>query len=66
MDCTEAINLSMAEYESIRSSSSRFPIAIGHEFADIENIVEMSDGYAVVQKKGAAAEEAARLDPRSR
>ena len=64
--CTETITLSMAEYERIRSSPTRFPIKVGHEFPEIESVLEASDGYAVVQKKGAAAEEVAKLDPRSR
>jgi hypothetical protein len=66
MDCTETVTMSMAEYELIRSSPTRFPIRVGHDFPEIEDVVAISDGYAVVQKNGAAAEEAARLDPRSR
>jgi hypothetical protein len=65
LDCTETMVLSMAEYERIRSSPTHFPIVVGHEFPEIERVVEASDGYLVVEKKGAAAEEAARLDPRS-
>jgi hypothetical protein len=64
-DCIETIPMSMAEYERIRNSPVRFPVAVGHDFPAFESVVEVSDGYAVVQKKGAAAEEAARLDPRS-
>jgi hypothetical protein len=66
MDCTETISMSMAEYERIRSSPTRFPIVAGHDFPEIEGVVEVADGYAVVEKKGVAAEEVARLDPRSR
>jgi 5-bromo-4-chloroindolyl phosphate hydrolysis protein len=66
MDCDETLSLSMAEYERIRSSPTRFPIAVDHHFPEIESVVEVSDGYAVVEKKGAAAEEVAKLDPRSR
>jgi hypothetical protein len=66
MDCTETVTMSMAEYERIRSSPTEFPIKVGHDLPEIESVVEASDGYVVVQKKGAAAEEAARLDPRSR
>jgi hypothetical protein len=64
--CIETIHLSIADYERIRSSPTRFPIRVGHDFPEFENVVEASDGYAVVEKKGAAADEAARLDPRSR
>jgi hypothetical protein len=66
LECTETITLSMAEYERIRSSPTRFPVMVGHDFPEIESVLEASDGYAVVQKRGAAAEEVAKLDPRSR
>jgi 5-bromo-4-chloroindolyl phosphate hydrolysis protein len=65
LECAETLNLTVAEYEHIRSSPVRFPIAIGHDFPDVENVVEENERYAVVQKRGVAAEEAARLDPRS-
>jgi 5-bromo-4-chloroindolyl phosphate hydrolysis protein len=64
-DCIETVAMTTQEYERIRSSPTRFPVVVGHEFLEFESVVELSDGYAVVQKKGAAAEEAARLDPRS-
>ena len=66
MDCTETISMSMAEYERIRSSPTHFPIKVGHDFPEVERVVEAGDGYVVVEKEGAAAEEAAKLDPRSR
>jgi hypothetical protein len=65
LDCTQTLNLTVAEYERIRSSGVRFPIASGHDFPEVENVVEENDGYVVVQKIGIAAEEAERLDPRS-
>jgi hypothetical protein len=66
IECIETVHLSIADYERIRSSPTRFPIVLGHDYPQFESVVEVSDGYAVVQKKGAAADEAARLDPRSR
>jgi hypothetical protein len=66
MDCNETVVMSMAEYERIRSSPTHFPIRAGHDFPEFESVIETTDGYAVVQKKGVAAEEVARLDPRSR
>ena len=65
MACTETIHLSVAEYERIRSSPTRFPIAVGHEFPEVESVVQVCDRYAVVQKKGKAAEMATQLDPRA-
>jgi hypothetical protein len=66
VNCTKTVQMSLAEYERIRSVPTRFPVALGHEINEVENVVEVFDGYAVVQKVGAAAEESARLDPRSR
>jgi hypothetical protein len=66
LDCQEILNLSVAEYEQIRSSSVRFPIALGHDVPEFENVVLLHDRYAVVQKRGNAAEVSVKLDPRSR
>jgi hypothetical protein len=65
LDCTENLVLSMAEYEHIRTSPVRFPIAPGHDYPEVENVVEENERYAVVQKKGEAAEIVAELDARS-
>jgi hypothetical protein len=65
LDCTEVLNLSLAEYECIRSSPARFPIIPGHEFPEFERIVEENEDYLVVEKFGEAAEVAKSLDPRS-
>jgi hypothetical protein len=50
----------------LSSSPTHFPIKVGHELPEIERVVETGDGYVVVEKKGVAAEEATKLDPRSR
>jgi hypothetical protein len=65
LDCVQTLNLSMAEYERIRSSSVRFPVAPGHVYPELENVVEENDRFVVVQKKGKAGEVAAELDPRT-
>jgi hypothetical protein len=59
------LNLSIAEYERIRSSPARFPIVPGHEYPEFERIVEENKEYVVVEKFGEAAEVAKTLDPRS-
>ena len=66
LECTETVSLSVAEYEVIRASSVRFPIALGHVFPEVEEIVEENERYAVVQKLGKAAEISDKLDPRKR
>jgi hypothetical protein len=66
LECQETLSLSVAEYEHIRSSSVRFPIAHGHNFPEVEKVVEENERYAVVEKNGKAAEVSAKLDPRLR
>jgi hypothetical protein len=51
--CKETIHLSVAEYERIRSSPTRFTIAVGHDLPEFENVIEVCDRYEVVQQKGA-------------
>jgi len=65
-NCVEMIRLSIAEYESIRSSPVRFPVKLGHDYPEFERVVEDRDDYAVVEKFGEAARIAKKLDPRSR
>ena len=66
LDCEQTLNLSLAEYERIRASSVRFPVAPGHVYPEVEHVVEENERFAIVQKDGKAAEVAAKLDPRSR
>jgi hypothetical protein len=66
LECTATIKLSVGEYERIRSSQVRFPIAHGHNISDIEKVVEENERFATVEKLGKAAEVSAALDPRSR
>ena len=64
--CVETLELSLREYEEIRTSPVHFPVKVGHDYPEFERVVAVSDGYAVVEKIGAAAEVAKTLDPRSR
>jgi hypothetical protein len=65
LHCQETLELSLRDYESIRGSPIRFPVRVGHDYAEFERVVALNDGYAVVEKIGAAAEVAKKLDPRS-
>jgi hypothetical protein len=65
-NCVEVIELSIAEYEAIRSSSVQFPVKPGHDYPQFERVVEEHEHYAVVEKVGEAARIVAKLDPRSR
>jgi hypothetical protein len=63
--CTETFQMTMAEYENVRSVPTDFAVLPGHEVPDLEEVVERNDAFLVVRKKAGAAEVAAERDPRS-
>jgi hypothetical protein len=67
-ECSETIEMSLAEYEEIRRVPNHFLVAAGkdHFFPDVERIFETYRGYWVVEKFGQSRAEVTRLDPRSR
>jgi hypothetical protein len=64
--CYEIVMLSIEEYERVRAQPTWFVLVAGHEDdeAGHERIVEAENGYAIVEKTGAAGTAAARLNPR--
>ena len=63
--CAEQIEVSIADYERIRSEATLFIIRPGHEIPDVEEVVERNDAFHVVRKvEGDAAEVARETDPR--
>ena len=65
--CTEIVQLSHGEYESIRENATDFLNAPGHEVAagQYGEVVERNHRYVILRKKGAAAEIVEQLDPRT-
>jgi hypothetical protein len=64
--CLAVVDLSLAEYEEVRSSPTRFFVAPGHQGS--EGDVSMLDDrgrYVLIEKGGRAGEIATELDPRS-
>ncbi|HEY7793602.1 MAG TPA: hypothetical protein VIA10_06330 [Gaiellaceae bacterium] len=65
-DCLERIDLGIEEYEHVRADSNRFIIKPGHEFPDVEDVVEEHDRYWIVRKHDGGPSRLARAtDPRS-
>src|SRR4051812_49032782 len=64
--CTQQIELSLAEYESVRADPTYFAIVPGHEVPDIEVVVTGFDDRAevVCKREGGPAELARAHDPR--
>jgi hypothetical protein len=62
--CNQLIELSRAEYETIRGSSERFLVLPGHEMPEAETIVADLDGSFVVEKDADIAPITQAADPR--
>jgi hypothetical protein len=60
--CAERVILTRAEYEYVRSDSTRFVVAKGHAVPEVETVVERAKDHVVVEKEGAAADIAVHLD----
>lgn len=62
LGCNLLIELTLREYEAIRSNHRRFLVAPGHELPEVETVVESRGSYLVVEKRDDAGHEAERLD----
>jgi thioredoxin-related protein len=63
-ECISTIELTVAEYERVRSNPTWFVIKRDHDLAQIERVVSRDDGFAVVEKL-IAEEYMQETDPRS-
>jgi len=63
--CTLRIDVSRDAYEAVRSHASRFLTRLGHEYDELETVVELDGGFQVVEKYGTAGAIALAGDPRS-
>jgi hypothetical protein len=63
--CTSPIQLTLAEYEAVRSEPTRFAIALDHENPEQDALLVEYERYAVVDKSfGPGARLARESDPR--
>jgi hypothetical protein len=63
-DCNAFVRMRVGEYERMRGHARWFVLCDGHQTPAIERIVERADQYLLVEKTGAAGEDAERSDPR--
>jgi hypothetical protein len=65
LDCERVIAISVVEYEEARRDGRRFVIVKEHVIPDVEDIVQETSRFVVVQKReGTPAEVAEATDPR--
>jgi hypothetical protein len=64
--CVRRISMTRAEYEELRSEPHQFAVHPGHEYPDVEELLEKRKGYDIVSKNQGIPEKIAeRTDPRS-
>jgi hypothetical protein len=63
--CVEHIEVDADAYDEVRGHAARFFTRVGHEIAEIEDVVERNEQYQVVEKTTHYAEIAASGNPRS-
>ncbi len=63
-ECTELLRLSHAEYERVRSRANWFVVAVDHD-RESGQVIQDHDGYAVIEKRGAAGRIAEEENPRT-
>jgi hypothetical protein len=64
LGCNQLVELSVHEYEEIRANPRRFVVVPGHEFGEIEKVIEARPGYLIVEKQDQAGAVAEEHDPR--
>jgi hypothetical protein len=63
--CTQRVRLTLEQYESVRSLSTRFVVVPGHEATPlVERVVFRNPAFSVVKKVGVAGAVADEADPR--
>ena len=65
-DCTLHVAATLTAYEGVREHPTRFLVYPEHALPDIENVLDRTGTYWIVEKTGEAAAYVTQLDPRSR
>ena len=66
IECAERINVTVQEYEELRSNPRHFAVVPGHVIENLESVVDRRKGYDVILKRdGIPARIAEETDPRS-
>jgi hypothetical protein len=64
LGCNQLVELTVTEYEEVRSHPRRFVVVPGHELPDVETVVVTRPGYLIVEKRDQAGQSAESTDPR--
>ena len=64
--CAQALEMTLGEYEQLRTHPNRFAVVHGHVLEEVEHVVGENDRYQVVEKLGVGGTYAITHDPRAR
>jgi hypothetical protein len=62
--CAEKLQVTLTEYERVRSIPNQFIVATGHEVLRVERVIVETNRYVVVAKLSPGTEVAEDLNPR--
>jgi hypothetical protein len=62
--CTEKVELTLSQYEYVRSDSSWFVVVPGHEVPDVETVIDTHEGWNVIAKNPEVSDIVQDTDPR--
>ena len=62
--CLMTLDIGPAEYERIRSHPNQFAVLSGHVYPEVESVVDETERYVVVEKRGMGMAFAEATDPR--
>jgi hypothetical protein len=66
LGCNKLIELTRPEYEEVRANARRFAIIDGHQIEEVEDVVERTERFVVVEKRGKPESEIVEhTDPRA-
>lgn len=64
-ECTKVITMSLGEYERVRTNGRHFAVVPGHEIDRVEDVIQRTDTFLVVEKNRRAGDLADATDPRN-
>ena len=62
--CAAKVSPSQETYDRVRTRFDRFVLVRGHELPPVDHVVEIGNGFVIVEKRGTAGEMARATDPR--
>jgi predicted ThiF/HesA family dinucleotide-utilizing enzyme len=66
LGCNKLIELTRVEYEQVRTNPRRFAIIDGHQIEEVEDVVDRTERFVVVEKRDRPESEIVeRTDPRA-